>query len=107
VSGRAVYRPSTRSNPAIAGLVRSEHQSLGVFALAKGAVGDLAQQARIVVHGANVAPVDNIRICFKMVIAQGRQPLRHRVDLELGGHEGIEGIEGMVGGLTARWVVIA
>jgi hypothetical protein len=39
-----------------------------------------------------------------MVVAQGRQPLQHRVDLELGGHEGIEG---MVGGLTARWVVIA
>jgi hypothetical protein len=36
-----------------------------VFALAKGAVGDLAQQARIVVHGANVAPVDLVGYASK------------------------------------------
>ena len=71
--------------------MRGGPPSLGVFALAKGAVGDLAQQSRVVVQGADIAPVDLVGMRFKMIVAQGLQPLQHRVDLELGGYEGFEG----------------
>ena len=71
-----------------------------MFALLEGAVGDLAQQAGVVVQGANIAPVDLVRVGVEMVVAQGLQALQHRVDLELGGHEGVEGL-GTVGRAAA------
>jgi hypothetical protein len=49
------------------------------------------------VEGADVASVDLVRMGLEMVIAQGLQALQRRVDLELGGHEGVEGL-GIVGG---------
>ncbi len=49
------------------------------------------------VQGANVAPIDLVGMGVEMVIAEGLQPRQHRVDLELGGHEGVKGF-GIVGG---------
>src|SRR3989338_420639 len=71
--------------------------SSGMFALLEGGVGDLAQKAGVVIEGADVAPVDIVGVSFEVVVAQGLQTLQHRVDLELGGHECVEGF-GIVGG---------
>ena len=68
-----------------------------MLALLEGAVSDLAQEAGVVVQGANVAPVDRVGMGVEMVIAQGLQPIQHRVDLEPGGHDGVESF-GVVGG---------
>ena len=62
-----------------------------MFALLEGAVGDLAQQAGIVVQGADMAPVDLVRAGLEVVGAEGGEAFQHRVDLELGGEEGVEG----------------
>ena len=51
------------------------------------------------VQGADVAPVDLVGMVLEMVVAQRLQALKHRVDLELGGHEGVEGF--FVGGVGA------
>jgi hypothetical protein len=67
-----------------------------MFALLERAVGDLAQQTGVMVQGADVAPVDLVGVSFEVVVAQGLQALQHRVDLELGGHECVEGF-GVVG----------
>jgi hypothetical protein len=68
-----------------------------MFALLEGAVGGLAQQAGVMVRGADIAPVDLVGVGLEMVVAQGLQALQHRVDLELGRHEGVEGL-GIIGG---------
>jgi hypothetical protein len=70
-----------------------------MLALLDRGVGDLAQQAGVMVQGANVAPVDLVGVAIEMDIAQGLQSLQHPVDLELGGHEGVEGL--IVGGVGA------
>jgi hypothetical protein len=67
-----------------------------MFALLERAVGNLAQQAGVVVQGADIAPNDLRRVGVEMVIAQGLRPFQHRVDLELGGHECVESF-GIVG----------
>ena len=67
-----------------------------MFALLEGGVGDLAQQAGVMVQGADMAPVDLVGVSIEVVVAQGLQALQHRVDLELGSHEGVEGF-GIVG----------
>lgn len=41
----------------------------GMFALLERAVGDLAQQARVVVQGAHVAPIDLVGLGFEVVVA--------------------------------------
>ncbi len=70
--------------------------SFGVFAFLEGAVGDLAQLGAVVVHGANVPPMDFVRAGLEVVGAEGGEACQHRVDLELGGEEGVEGF-GVVG----------
>jgi hypothetical protein len=70
--------------------------SSGMFTLLEGAVGDLAQQAGVMVQSADMAPVNLVGVSLEVVVAQGFQPLQHRVDLELCGHEGVEGF-GIVG----------
>ena len=67
-----------------------------MFALLESAISDLAQQAGVMVQGADITPVDLIWVGLEMVVAQGLQAIQHRVDLELGGHEGVEGL-GIVG----------
>jgi hypothetical protein len=86
-----------RPSPAITGLVRGVPFLVGVFILAKGAVRDLAQQAGVVVQGADVAPVNLVGVGLEMVVAQGLQSFQHRVDLKLGSHECVEDF-GIVGG---------
>lgn len=76
--------PSTKPSPAVARLVRGALASLGMLALLERAVGDLAQQAGVVVQGADMAPVELVGVRVKVVIAQGFQAFQHRVDLELG-----------------------
>ena len=49
------------------------------------------------IEGAHIAPVDLVGVGFEVVVAQGLKPLQHRVDLELGSQEGIEGF--VVGGV--------
>jgi len=73
--------------------------SSGMLALFERAVSDLAQQARVIVQGANVAPVDLVEVGVEMVVAQGLHPFQHRVDLALGAHECVEGF-GIVGGVA-------
>jgi hypothetical protein len=68
-----------------------------MFTLFEGAVSDLAQQADVVVQGANIASVDLLGVRFEMVVAKGCQSRQHRVDLELGCHEGVVGF-GIAGG---------
>ena len=70
-----------------------------MFALLEGAVGDLAEQAGVVVEAANIAPIDLVWGGLEMLVAEGLQPFQHRVDLELGGHECVQGF-GIVGGAT-------
>jgi hypothetical protein len=48
------------------------------------------------VQSADMAPVNLVGVSLEVVVAQGFQPLQHRVDLELCGHEGVEGF-GIVG----------
>ena len=67
-----------------------------MFALLERAVSDLAQQAGVVVQGADMAPVDLVGVGLEVIVAQGLQALQHRVNLELGGHECVEGF-GVVG----------
>ena len=50
------------------------------------------------VQGADMAPVDLVWVGLEMVIAQSLQALEHHVDLELGGHEGVEGFGVVSGG---------
>ena len=63
-----------------------------MFAFVKGAVGDLAQEAGVVIQGANVPPIDLVGTGFEMVGAEGSKPRQQCVDLELGGQEGVEGL---------------
>ena len=65
--------------------------SLGVFALAEGAVDVLAQQARIVVQRANIAPMDRVGVGVEMAIAEGLDACQHVVDLEFGREESTQG----------------
>ena len=44
-----------------------------MFTLVEGAVGDLAQQAGVIVQGADIAPVDHIGVGVEMVVAEGLQ----------------------------------
>jgi len=74
-----------------------------VFAFLEGAVGDLAQQARMMIEGSDMAPVDLIRMGVEMVRAEGCQARKHRVELDLRGEEGVEGL-GIVSGVAGRGV---
>src|SRR5690606_14557565 len=56
----------------------------GVFVFLEGAVGDLAQQTRVVLQRADMAPVDLVGVGLEMVVAEGLQALQHGVDLDLG-----------------------
>ena len=98
--------PFTRPSPAIAGLIEDAVASCGVFALAEGAVGDLAQQAGVVVQGANIASVDRVGVGVEMVVAEGFHPFQHPIDLALGGKEGIQGF-GVVGGAAGVHGVVS
>ena len=53
-----------------------------MFALLESAINDLAQQAGVMVQGADITPVDLIWVGLEMVVAQGLQANQHRVDLE-------------------------
>ena len=53
------------------------------------------------VQGADMARVDLVGMGLDMVVAQGLQALQHPVNLELGGHEGVEGL-GIIGGAAGR-----
>jgi hypothetical protein len=97
---RAAAISALKTSPAITGLVRGVPFLVGVFALAKGAVRDLAQQAGVVVQGADVTPVDLVGVGLKVNVAEGFQPLQHLVDLELGSHECVEDFG--VGGVRAE-----
>ena len=68
-----------------------------MFAFLESAVGDLAQQAGVVVQAADMAPIDLVRVGIEMVRAEGCQALEHCVDLDLRDEECIEGF-GIVGG---------
>lgn len=76
-----------------------------MFTLLERGVGDLAQQAGVVVQGAHIAPVDLVGLGLEVVVAQGLQALQHRVDLEVGRHEGVEG-NGVVGGAAGGHGVV-
>ena len=76
-----------------------------MLALLECAVGDLAQQAGVVVQGADVAPIDLVRVGLEMIVTNGLQPFQHRVDLELGGHEGVESLSVVGGGAGGHGVV--
>ena len=68
-----------------------------MFAFLESAVGDLAQQAGVVVQAADMAPIDLVGMGIEMVRAEGCQALEHCVDLDLRDEECIEGF-GIVGG---------
>ena len=95
---------STRPRPAIAGLIGDAVASCGVFALAEGAVGDLAQQEQVVVQGADIAFVDFVGAGVEMVVAEGLEAREHEVDLALGGEEGVPALSFVA---VARRAVIA
>jgi hypothetical protein len=59
-----------RPSPAIAGQAQGGVASLGVFALFEGAVGDLAQQAGVVVEGADIAPVESPRVYWRVKLSK-------------------------------------
>lgn len=103
VSESLVMRSSPQSDRDRRGRLRSQaaqaarqefwqrERSAGVFALAEGGVGDLSEQAGVMVQGAEMAPVDLVGAGREMVGAEGGEAFQHRVDLELGGEEGVEG----------------
>src|SRR5690606_19709238 len=85
-------RPFYDPKPAFLGGRASKRLALfGVFAFAERHVGDLAQPGAVVVEGADMAPVDLVGAGLEMLRAEGGEAFQHRVDLELGGEEGIEG----------------
>jgi hypothetical protein len=67
-----------------------------VFAFLEGAFGDLVELGAVVVQGADMTPVDLVGAGLEMIGAEGREAFQQRVDLELGGEEGVEGF-GVVG----------
>jgi hypothetical protein len=62
-----------------------------MFALLEHCVTNLAQQAGVMAQGADIASVDLVGVYVEMGVAQGLQTVQHRVDLELGSREGVEG----------------
>ena len=58
------------------------------------------------VQGADMAPVDLVGVGLEMLVAQRLQAFQHRVDLELRGHEGVEGF-GIVGGAAGGHGVLS
>jgi len=74
-----------------------------MFTLLEGAVGDLAQQAGVVVQSANIAPFDLVGVGAEMVVAEGRQARKHPVDLDVRSKESVQGF-GIVGGAAVSWL---
>ena len=99
-SGARDASPPMQVSPAIAGPDRALFGPLYVFALAEGAVADLAQRAGVVVEAADLAPVDLVGMGVEMIFAEGLQPLQHCIDLDLGGKESVRHF-GVVGGGAA------
>jgi hypothetical protein len=62
----------------------------GVFALAKGAVGDALQEARVVFEGADIGPVHLVGVGVEVVVAERLQAGEHRVDLGFLADEGVQ-----------------
>ena len=62
----------------------------GVFALLQGAVADLTQELGVVAQRSDMASVDVLWVDPEVIGAEVGQPLRHRIDLGLPGHEGVE-----------------
>ena len=61
------------------------------------------------VEGANIAPVDLVGVGLEVVVAKDCQALQHGVDLDPGGHEGVEDfgiVSGAAGGhgVVVLWV---
>ena len=65
--------------------------SVCVLALATCHVNDLAQSVVVMAQGADMAPGDLIRLDVKMIVAEGRETRKHRIDLGLLGDEGAQG----------------
>ena len=42
------------------------------------------------VQGTEIAPIELVGVGLEVVVAEDCQALQHRVELELGGHEGVE-----------------
>lgn len=62
-----------------------------MFSFLEGAVGELMQEASVVVQEADVAPVNLVGVGLEMVGAKSLNQFQNCVDLELGGHECTKG----------------
>ncbi|WP_155947313.1 hypothetical protein [Pseudorhodobacter ferrugineus] len=74
-------RTHTEPNPAIAGLVRSAFAYLSVLAFFESAFSDLAKQAGVMGHGADIAPVDLVGVRPEVAVAEIGQSRQHGIDV--------------------------
>ena len=69
--------------------------SFPLLALAERHVGDLTEAGAVVVQRSDMAPIQLLEAGSEIVGAMRHQPRQHRVNLVLGGEEGVQG--GVIG----------
>lgn len=69
--------------------------SFPLLALAERHVGDLTEAGAVVVQRSDMAPIQLLEAGSEIVCAMRHQPRQHRVNLVLGGEEGVQG--GVIG----------